>query len=84
MAFLKIKSKHSSCSGNTHVHNHTHLTLTKLVGAEGKAKDILLFYFYLLSTTFVCSLILVVDATEVRDDNGDGQSNHQHTTQGAD
>lgn len=40
--------------------------------------------FYLLSTTFVCSLVLVVDATEVGDDNGDGQSNHQHTAQGTD
>lgn len=40
--------------------------------------------FYLLSAAFVCSLVLVVDATEVGDDNGDGQSDHQHTAQGAD
>lgn len=40
--------------------------------------------FYLLSAPFVCPLVLVVDATEVGDDNRDGQSDHQHTAQGAD
>lgn len=41
-------------------------------------------HFYLLSTAFVCSLVLVVDATEVGDDNRDRQSDHQHTAEGAD
>lgn len=40
--------------------------------------------FYLLSTPFVCPLVLVVDATEVGDNDRDGQSDHQHTAQGAD
>lgn len=40
--------------------------------------------FYLLSTPLVCPLVLVVDATEVGDNNRDGQRDHQHTAQGAD
>ncbi len=40
--------------------------------------------FYLLSAAFVCSLVLVVNATEVGDDDRNGQSDHQHTAQGAD
>lgn len=40
--------------------------------------------FYLLGAAFVCPLVLVVDPTEVGDDNGDGQGDHKHTTQGAD
>lgn len=40
--------------------------------------------YYLLSAAFVRSLVLVVDATEVGDDDGDRQGNHQHAAQGAD
>lgn len=39
---------------------------------------------YLLSTAFVCPLILVVYAAEVRHDDGDRQRNHQHAAQRAD
>ena len=39
---------------------------------------------YLLSAALVRSLVLVVDAAEVGDDDGDGQSDHQHAAQGAD
>lgn len=38
----------------------------------------------LLRSHLVRSLVLVVDAAEVGDDDGDGQSNHQHAAQGAD
>ena len=40
--------------------------------------------FYLLSAALVRSLVLVVDATEIGNDDGDGQSDHQHAAQGAD
>lgn len=39
--------------------------------------------FYLLSTPLVGPLVLVVDATEVGDDDGDRQSDHQHAAEGA-
>lgn len=39
--------------------------------------------FYLLSASLVGSLVLVVDATEVGHDDGDGQGDHQHATEGA-
>lgn len=35
---------------------------------------------YLLCLAFVCTLILVVYSTEVRDDNRNGQSDDKHTT----
>lgn len=38
---------------------------------------------YLLSAPLVRPLVLVVDATEVGDDDGDGQSDHQHPAEGA-
>lgn len=38
---------------------------------------------YLLSAPLVRPLVLVVDATEVGDDDGDGQSDHQHAAEGA-
>lgn len=41
-------------------------------------------FLYLLSAAFVRSLVLVVDATKVGDDDGDGQGDHQHAAQGAD
>lgn len=39
--------------------------------------------FYLLRAPLVGPLVLVVDATEVGDDDGDGQSDHQHAAEGA-
>lgn len=39
--------------------------------------------FYLLSTAFVRSLVLVVDAAEVGDDDWNWQSDHQHAAKGA-
>lgn len=38
---------------------------------------------YLLSAPLVGPLVLVIDATEVGDDDGDGQSDHQHAAEGA-
>lgn len=38
---------------------------------------------YLLSAPLVSPLVLVVDATEVGDDDGDGQRDYQHAAEGA-
>lgn len=39
---------------------------------------------YLLSTAFVCPLVLVVDAAKVGDNDRNREGDHQHATQGAD
>lgn len=39
--------------------------------------------FYLLSASLVGSLVLMVDATEVGHNDGDGQGDHQHAAEGA-
>ena len=39
--------------------------------------------FYLLSFAFICPLVLVINPTEVGHDDGDGQSDDEHTAQRA-
>ena len=39
---------------------------------------------YLLSFSLVCPLILMVNSTEVRDNDRHGQGNDEHTGEGAD